>query len=112
MVQRNNLSSSPKERKRVELCFTLHAYLWSSVKERSKKVTREGTSVNRKQVKRVCEMTNFGSFLGCLSIREGLYRAFGVLHFSIRLHVFNEYLVRISLDSISILLVFYYDDYY
>jgi len=37
-----------------------------------------------------------------------LYRAFGVLHFSIRLHVFNAYLVSISLDSISILLFFHY----
>lgn len=34
-----------------------------------------------------------------------MYRAFGVLHFSIRLHVFNAYLVSISLDSISIIII-------
>ena len=79
-------------------------------------MTREGTSVNRKQVNASVKWSILGAFWGAFISfkREGLYRAFGVCitFYCIRLHVFNAYLVSISLDSISILLVFYYDYYY
>ena len=78
--------------------------LESSDKERRKKVTREGTSVNRKQVKRVCEMEHFGSFLGCLSEEKLKKRRF-VPRFRCMYYMFS---MRISLVLAWILLVFYY----
>ena len=81
-------------------------------------MTREGTSaIIANRFNASVKWSILGAFWGAFQKRslrrEGLYRAFGVrvTFYCIRLHVFNAYLVSISLDSISILLFFYYDHY-
>ena len=72
-------------------------------------MTREGTSVNRKQVNASVKWSILGAFWGAFQASE---EKVCITFWYIRLHVFDAYLVSISLDSISILLVFYYDYYY
>ena len=73
-------------------------------------MTREGTSaIIANRFNASVKWSVLGAFWGAFQASE---EKVCITFWYIRLHVFDAYLVSISLDSISILLFFYYDYYY